>query len=378
MIYFDNAATSFHKPDEVYEAVISAMKTAGNSGRGVNDASLSASRILANTRNKLKTMFHAPSSKNVIFTSGATESLNTAILGLIEDNDHVVTSEVEHNSVLRPLNVLKRKGIKVSYAKSTPSGEITLESIVKELRDDTVVVVLTHASNVLGTINDIEKIGTYLRERNINFIVDASQTAGLYDIDMEKMGISALCFSGHKYMMGAQGIGVLVLNEGIRPKPLKHGGTGVDSYSEYMPDYYPEGLEAGTINLSGVASIQAGLDYIEQYTKFKIKAETGVLVNKFIEFLSSNSHCILYGGRDYLHRTAVVPFNIVGVDSNKVSDILFSRYQISVRAGAHCAPRCHEFLGTVDSGVVRVSFSHFNTAEEVDVLIKALRGIIGE
>ncbi len=378
MIYFDNAATSYHKPEKVYDAVIAAMKTAGNSARGVNEASLSASRILLSVRNKIKNQFNAFSASNVIFTSGATESLNMAIFGLVKDKSNVVTSVLEHNSVLRPLYALSDKQLRVSYVKPQLSGEIRLEDLQELVNENTDVVILTHASNVLGRVNDIEKIGAYLKQRDILFIVDASQTAGLYDIDMQKMNISALCFSAHKYIMGAQGAGVLILNEGVHMKPLKYGGTGTDSYSKNMPTVYPEALEAGTVNLSGIASMGAGLDYIEEYGRQNIKDDTDKLVKKLVDYLASNDRYIIYGTDDYDNRTAVVPFNIIGMDSNKISDMLFSKHQICVRSGAHCAPLCHEFLQTVNSGIVRVSFSHFNTEQEVDILIKALEEIIGE
>ncbi len=378
MIYLDNAATSYHKPKIVYDAVVNAMKVGGNSGRGVNSASLSAGRILAEGRNKIKAKFNIPSAKNVIFTSGATESLNMAIFGLLKERDHVVTSVLEHNSVLRPLYALQHKGLKISYVPANQRGEITQEAVMSALQKNTKAVVITHASNVLGRINDIQEMGRILKEKGIYFIVDASQTAGLYDINLEKMNISALCFSAHKYIMGPQGIGVLALNEGVVLESFKYGGTGIQSYSKTMPDFYPEGLEAGTLNLPGVAGLLAGLDYIENRSSQWIKDKTEGLVDCLVSYLRTNRRYVLYGGDDYQNRTAVVPFNIQGIDSNRVSDLLFSKYQISIRSGAHCAPLCHKFLGTIDTGIIRVSFSHFNTEAEVRKLMESLEEIIDE
>ena len=373
MIYLDHAATSFHKPLEVVGAICRAMRETGNGGRGAHGASLEASRLLYQTRVKISRLFHVGDPSRVVFTSNATESLNMAIQGLLKPGDHCITSSLEHNSVLRPLYLMENRGIRLTKVFADANGVTEAADIEDEVCVNTKAVVLTHASNVIGNVRDIEKIGEICRAKGLLFILDAAQTAGLLPIDMEKAGVSALCCSGHKSLLGPQGTGLLCLAEGVCPETFKAGGTGVDSFSRAMPLVLPEALEAGTLNTHGIAGLLAACDYLESYGQERLFEEATVLARKFIAGVKDLSGVVIYGDLHAEVRTPVVALNLRDINSGEVADELFQRFGIATRAGAHCAPGVHETFGTVDQGMVRFSFSHFNTDDEVEQAILALK-----
>lgn len=378
MIYFDNAATTKNKPAEVIDAVVNAMKSFGNSSRGVYEESLSADRIVFETRKKIAKMFNVGNSRQVVFTKNATESLNIAINGLFLKNDHIITSVSEHNSVLRPLHYLKEKGVEVSYIGVSEKGVLNFEEIRSLIKANTKAIVLTHASNVTGNITDLKKYGDFCRENNLLFVVDASQTAGAFDIDMKEMNIDVLCFTGHKSMLGPQGTGVLCVREEVYIRPFIVGGSGTHSYDELQPDKMPTRLEAGTLNSHGIAGLHASIDYllknkIENLTKRALE-----LSRKFYDGVSKFPEVTVYGDFETEFRAPIVSLNISDMDSSEVSSMLYEEYKISTRPGAHCAPLIHKALGTVEQGMVRFSFSHSNTFDEVELAINAIKKIIDD
>lgn len=373
MIYLDHAATSFHKPPEVAEAVYHAILNTGNSGRGVHGASLDASRLIYKTREKLSQLFNVGDSARVVFTSNATESLNIAIQGLLKSGDHCITTALEHNSVLRPLYLMEKQGVRLTVVGTDKKGCIDISQIEAAICKESKVIVITHASNVLGNVTEIEQIGKLCRQYGLLLISDASQTAGLIPIDMQKLGISVLCCSGHKSLLGPQGIGLLCLAEGAIPNPLKVGGTGMDSFSHTMDLPLPTRLEAGTLNTHGIAGLSAACDYLNHYGQLQILEEATVLAKRFIAGIQDVPGIALYGDLDAIVRTPVVALNIRDMDSAEIADELFYRFNIATRAGAHCAPLVHKAFQTEEQGMVRFSFSHFNTQDEVDQAIQALR-----
>ena len=372
MIYLDHAATSFHKPPEVAEAVYNALMGTGNSGRGAHGASLEASRLVYKTREKVSHLFHVGNPSRVVFTSNATESLNIAIQGLLKAGDHCITTSLEHNSVLRPLYLMEERGVHLTVVPADKKGCIKASDIEAKICPETKAILLTHASNVIGNVLDIEAIGKISKKHGLLFILDASQTAGLLPIDMKNIGISALCCSGHKSILGPQGTGLLCLADGVKPYSLKVGGTGVDSFSHTMPQSLPEALEAGTLNTHGLAGLLAACDYLNKYGQLRIYREATDLANRFKEGIKSLPGVTLYGDFEATVRTPVVTLNLRDIDSGEIADELFQRFGIATRAGAHCAPEVHRTFGTLEQGMVRFSFSHFNTKDEVDDAIRAL------
>ena len=372
MIYLDNAATTMKKPDVVIQAVTEALCTMGNAGRGGHDASLDASRIIYDTRERLAQFFHADSPKQVVFTMNSTESLNIAIKGILEKGDHVITTALEHNSVLRPLYEMEEKGVELTIIPADRQGCIDYADFEKNIRENTKAIICTNGSNLTGNLIDLKKVGEITKKYRILFVVDASQTAGAVPIDMETMNIDILCFTGHKGLMAPQGTGGLCIREGVEIRPFKVGGSGVHSYDKEQPSPYPTRLEAGTLNSHGIAGLSAALDYLNEVGVEAIQEKETALMRRFYEGVSGIDGVTVYGDFDS-ERTAVVTLNIWDEDSSYVSDVLFEDYGISTRPGAHCAPRMHEALGTTEQGAVRFSFSWFNTEEEVDEAVKAVR-----
>jgi cysteine desulfurase family protein len=373
MIYLDNAATSYHKPKTVAEAVYRALLGTGSSGRGAHEASLEAGRIIYKTREAIASMFHAGDPTRVVLTSNATESLNMVIQGLFGPGDHCITTAMEHNSVLRPLYLMAGRQVAYTVLPLDEKGRLDPNRIEAAVRKNTKAVIMTHASNVTGNVNDLQSIHEICRKYQLKLILDASQTVGLLPIDMQLLGISALCCSGHKGLMGPQGTGVLVLGEGCNPAPLKVGGTGVDSFSQGMPSCLPEALEAGTGNIHGMAGLLAACEYIEEYGLSNIYQRARELGKTFVEGVKQLPGVRLYGDYEAALRVPVVSLNIREIDSGEVADELFQRFHIATRAGAHCAPLLHEAMGTREQGMVRFSFSHWNTPEEVQEAIAAMR-----
>ena len=373
MIYLDNAATTFHKPPEVEKAVIEAFHTMGNAGRGAHSATLDASRVIYQTRQKLAALFNVEDAARIAFTCNATEALNIAIQGLFTKGDHVITTECEHNSVLRPLYLMEKEGVKLSIIPADEKGNIQYEQLEDVYCQDTKAVVITHASNLTGNVTDMSKITAFTQKHNLLLIVDASQTAGILPIDVKKMGIDVLCFTGHKGLLGPQGTGGIYVREGINIRPLKVGGSGILSYSKDHPDVMPTALEAGTLNGHGIAGLNAALSYIEKIGVEEIHRREMELADRFLAGIENISNVKVYGDFETSRRVATIAINIGDYDSASVSDWLFEDYGIAVRPGAHCAPLMHKALGTTSQGAVRFSFSHFNTTEEVDKAIAAVR-----
>ena len=374
MIYLDNAATTVQKPSCVADAVVNAMGNLGNSGRGVHGTSLTASRVIYDTRAALAALFNAPSPARVAFTSNSTEALNTALLGLFTAGDHVISTDLEHNSVLRPLYLLQQQGVAVDFIPADTQGQIHYEDFEKLLRPNTRAIVCTHASNLTGDTLDIARIGKFAHEHGLLFVVDASQTAGALPIDMKQMHIDVLCFTGHKSLMGPQGTGGLCVAEGVEIHPLKSGGTGVQTYLPHQPVEMPTHLEAGTLNGHGIAGLGAALNFINSVGIEAIHNHETSLMQRFHEGVRNLEGVAIYGDftRD---RAPIVTLNIGDIPSGEVADILSGEFSIATRAGAHCAPRLHTALGTVEQGAVRFSFGYYNTVEDVDAAIAAVRSI---
>ena len=372
-IYFDNAATTLKKPDCVMNAVTEALKNLGNSSRGAYEASMDASRLIYDTRVQLAALFHAGEPRQTAFTSNSTEALNTAILGLLQGSGHVITTVMEHNSVLRPLYRLETMGTELSFLSCGERGELHCEGLEAALRPDTGAVVCTHASNLTGNSVDLKRIGNFCREHNLLFIVDASQTAGTLEIDMQAMNIDVLCFTGHKGLLGPQGTGGICVGDGIRIRPLKAGGSGVHTYLKEHPGDMPTALEAGTLNGHGIAGLHAALGFIKETGVETIHRREAELMRRFYDGVVQIPGVRVYGDFTSDERAAIVALNIGDYDSSEVSDELAVTYGISTRPGAHCAPLMHEALGTREQGAVRFSFSHFNTVQEVDLAAAALR-----
>lgn len=378
MIYFDNAATSLRKPDTVADAVYAAIKSMGNCGRGSYSASLEAGRTIYATREVLAQLFHIQDPSRIAFTSNATESLNIAIKGLLHEGDHVITTELEHNSVLRPLYEAELIGVELTILPSDLMGCIQVEDIQKSIKKNTKMVICTHSSNLTGNVLDIQRIGTICEETNVLFVVDASQTAGVFPIDVEKQKIDVLCFTGHKGLFGPQGTGGIYMRDGIVVTPLKTGGSGFMTFSKTHPSMMPECLEAGTLNGHGIAGLHAGVSYILEKGTEQIRRKEQKLMWQFYEGIKEISNLKIYGDFTNKERAAIVSFNIGEYDSSEVSDQLAEEYGIYTRAGGHCTPLLHEALGTREQGAVRFSFSHFNTEEEVNIAIHAVKELAME
>ena len=375
MIYLDNAATTQRKPQQVLDAVVQAMTTMGNASRGAHGSALEAARAVYNTRAKLAKLSGCSRADHVVFTSNSTEALNIAIRGTLNPGDHVISTDLEHNSVLRPLYLLEETGvISLDFVPANRQGQVDYADFERLLKPNTRAIVCTHASNLTGELLDIRRIGAFAKQKGLLLIVDASQTAGCVPIDMEAMGVDILCFTGHKGLYGPQGTGGLCIREGVEIRPFKVGGSGVQSYNPHQPEEYPTRLEAGTLNSHGIMGLSAALDFL---------AETGIpaiadyehdLMYRFYNGVKDIPGVTVYGDFTPGHnRTAVVALNIRDYDSSAVSDELAMGFDIATRPGAHCAPRMHRALGTQEQGAVRFSFSWFNTAVEVDEAIAAVK-----
>ena len=378
MIYFDNAATTMRKPDCVIDAVTRAMRSLGNSGRGVHSGALSASRIIYDTRVALAQLFGAESPERIAFTANSTQALNIAIKGVLNPGDHVITTALEHNSVLRPLYELEDRGVELTILPADSLGNIRYEDFEKELRPNTKAIVTTHGSNLTGNLLDIGAIGAIAKKQGLIYIVDASQTAGVFDMDVQKMNVDILCFTGHKGLLGPQGTGGLYVREGVEIRPLLSGGSGVQTYLRSHPPQMPTALEAGTLNGHGIAGLGAAVRYIQETGMDVIRAKEQELMWDFYSQVQQIPGITVYGDFSTPNRCAIVSLNVRDYDSGEVSDALSSQYGIATRPGAHCAPLMHKALGTVEQGAVRFSFSHYNTKEEIMIAVSALRELAQE
>lgn len=378
MIYFDNAATTLQKPECVLRAVIEAMGTFGNPGRGVHEPALAASRAVYETRCALAQLFHGENPANIAFTANATAALNIAIKGTLNPGDHVITTAMEHNSVLRPLYELEVQGVELTILPADDRGRIDYNAISAAIRDNTRAIVCTHGSNLTGNLLDIGKIGAIAKAHGLLFVVDASQTAGVFPIDVQKMGIDILSFTGHKGLLGPQGTGGLYVREGVDVRPLLTGGSGVQSHSKTHPAQMPTALESGTLNAHGLAGLNAGVRWLLETGIDTLRQKELDLMWAFYEGVREIPEITVYGDFSARERCPIVSLNVRDYDSSQVSDALFSQYGIATRPGAHCAPLMHDALGTGSRGGVRFSFSHYNTMEEIKIAIAALREIARE
>ena len=368
LIYADYAATHITKPDCVKDAVINALSL-GNSGRGVNKSSLDAARKIYEVRSKVDQFFDGYGPEQVVFTSGVTESLNTVIKGILNNGDHVITTFMEHNSVLRPLYEMEQQGVRLTI--TAPE----VHHIEQAINEDTKMIVMTHASNVTGEMFDIRSVGKLCKEKGSLFVVDTAQSAGVIPISMKEDHIDVLCFTGHKGLMGPQGIGGICIRKGVKIRPLKTGGTGILSFSKTQPKALPQALEAGTLNGIGIAGLGAAIDYINTYGIDKIREQEKNLIETFYKNIGKIKGIKIYHENtfDFTKQTAICSINLENYDSGSVSDELMERFHIQTRSGAHCAPLVHEHFGTIGQGMVRFSFGHETTMEEIDQIIYAVK-----
>ena len=375
LIYLDNAATTLHKPPQVAEAVKQAILTAGNAARGAHGASMQASRTVFETRQKLARLLGCPQADHVVFTANSTMALNIAITGILSPGDHAISTDLEHNSVLRPLYALHEQGVALSFVPADKQGRVRYEDFASLFRPNTKAVICTHASNLTGNMLDLACIAAMAHEHGALLVVDASQTAGAVPIDMTAMGVDVLCFTGHKGLMGPQGTGGLCIRPGVEIRPLLRGGSGVHSFDRQQPAAYPTRLEAGTLNSHGIAGLDAAVDYLLSEGVAAIEKREQALMRRFYENVCDIDGVQVYGDFTAPQRAAIVALNIRDYDSAEIADVLFADYGIATRPGAHCAPRMHQALGTVRQGAVRFSFSVFNTEDEGDAAIQAGREI---
>ncbi len=372
----DNAATSYPKPDAVIQAMTDYMTNIGaSSGRSGHRLSTEAGRIVYETREAVAELFNVPDPLRIVFCCNVTEALNLAIRGLLQPGDNVITSSIEHNSVMRPLRALEAEGVELTVVECSQHGFLNPQDVQKAIKKNTKLIVLNHASNVVGSILSIAEVGSIARENNIIFLVDAAQTAGAYPINVEEMKIDLLAFTGHKAMFGPQGTGGLCIREGIELKPLKWGGTGSRSEEEYQPDFLPDKHESGTMNIVGLAGLGAGVRFVLSEGVSAIREKEKKLTKKLMDGLSDIDNVTVYGRMDVDRQVGLVSFNINGLMPSEVGFQLDEEYEIMCRVGLHCAPAAHKTISTFPTGTVRLSISHFTTEEEIQETIKAVAEI---
>lgn len=375
MIYLDNAATTFPKPKSVYEEVIKCMETyAANPGRGSHNMAIQASSKIMEARQEISKLFNIPNALNLVFTSNATEALNIAIKGTLRRGDHVISTVIEHNSVLRPLNYLSKKGVQMTLLGVNEYGYLDIGALKKEIKKNTKLIIINHVSNVLGTIQNIREIGKLAKEHGIMFMVDASQSAGTIAIDVQKDNIDLLAFPGHKGLFGPQGTGGIYIKEGINVENFKDGGTGSNSNSMTQPDFLPDRFESGTLNTPGIAGLCEGIKFIKKVGRRNIQKHEESLVEYLLKEIKKLPYVKLYGIPTAENRGAVVSINIEGVDSSQAGYLL-NKSGIAVRTGYHCAPLIHGIIGTINKGTVRISPGYFNTFEDIESIITAIKDI---
>ncbi|MDO4870123.1 MAG: aminotransferase class V-fold PLP-dependent enzyme [Bacillota bacterium] len=375
MLYLDNAATSWPKPEAVYDAVTDAVRRGGNPGRSNSEKARAAAGDMSDARAVLAQLFHISDPARIVFAMNATDAINLGLQGMLKPGDHVITSQMEHNAVTRPLAYLEDAGVRVTKVETDPVKGVSLDGIRQAICSETRLVVMSHASNVTGTLNPIEDIGGICREAGIPFMVDASQSAGAIPIDVAKMNIDLLAFPGHKSLLGPTGTGALYVSETVSPRPLRSGGTGVFSEVRLQPEQLPYYYEAGTQNTVGISGLCAGVRYILERSVSSIYHEEQQMLQYLIDGLTAISGVTVYGPLTS-PRAAAVSFNIDGMDCADVAMILETYYDISVRSGLQCAPDTHKMLGTFDlGGTVRVSPGLFTTEEEIDTFIHAIKEI---
>lgn len=377
MIYLDNAATSFPKPERVYDEINKCMREyCANPGRGGHAMSICSGRAVMEAREVVCDFFGISDVMQLSFTKNATEALNIAIKGYLNPGDHVITTSMEHNSVIRPLKTLERdSGVFVSIIKGNEFGEINPADIKKQIRPNTKLIVTTLSSNVNGIILPVKEIGSIAKETGVAYLLDASQGAGTIKIDVGEMNIDMLAFPGHKSLLGPQGTGGLYVKEGVKLKSIFQGGTGSNSENLYQPEIMPDLLESGTLNTPGIIGLRYGIDFINSFGIENIKSYKYLLIKKLHEGIEGLAGIEIYSKNDMDNNSGIVAFNFNEVDSTEVSYVLDRAFQIATRAGLHCAPLAHETLGTLKKGIVRLSIGCFNTIDEIDFTINSIKEI---
>lgn len=378
MIYLDNAATSHPKPESVYEAVDYAVRhVSANPGRSGHSMAIAADRLIYEARETVARLFGIRHPERIIFTPNATSALNLAMKGLVRPGAHCITTTMEHNSVTRPLRFLAGAGAEVDKVQTSPEGVLDPSDIAAAIKENTKLVVMTHASNVIGTITPVAEVTKLAHARGVPVLLDAAQTAGAVPIDVEAMGIDLLACPGHKCLFGPQGTGFLYISPDIDLRPILFGGTGSRSDMELMPEFLPDRFEAGTLNTPGIAGLSAGVTYVMERGVDSIRAHESALVGRLIDGLSSIPCVHVYGVRDANLRASVVSFNVDGLDSAEVGNRLAFDHDIAVRVGIHCAPDAHKTMGSFPGGAARMSPGLFNTEAEIDAAVDAVREIAG-
>ena len=377
MIYLDNAATSWPKPEIVYLTMDEYLRTkGGNPGRGSHSLAIAARDTVEETRMLLSRLFNAPEVKRVIFTLNCTDALNLGLKGLLKTGDHVITDSISHNSVARPLNKLEKLGVTVTrLPPSADMGVVSPQDIEEAITQDTKLVVITHASNVTGTIQPIDRYGVITRKHNLIFMVDAAQTAGNYTIDVQKSNIDLLAFSGHKGLLGPTGTGALYVGERVNLDSSREGGTGSFSENEEQPETLPDKYESGTQNGVGIAGLGAGIKFIREEGMDQIREHEEHLTDILIRDLRQIPGVTLYVAKNGVKQAPVVSFNVKGLEPGEVGTILDQSFDIKVRTGLHCAPAAHRTIGTFPKGTVRLSPGYFNTLEEIGLTVSAIERI---
>lgn len=378
-IYFDNGSTSFPKAPGVGDAIRDIIEHgAYNINRGGYEGAYEVADMVLTTREQLCRLFHFSESRNVVFTPSITYSLNYVIKGLLKPGDHVIVSSMEHNGMMRPLVQMAHQGVTFDAAQANRDGVLDPQKVEDLIRPNTRAVMMLHASNLCGTMLPIQQVGEICARHGLIFVVDTAQTAGVFPIDMEKMHIDALCFTGHKGLRGPQGVGGMLLRDELcsQMTPLISGGTGSRSDSEEVPDFMPDRFESGTMNLPGIAGLHRALTYLEEYGMENIARQELAICQRFIDGALTLPDTRVVGKLDTQDRAAIVSLDFQKMDNAEVSFLLDNQYGVMTRCGLHCAPRAHKSLGTFPQGTVRFSFSHHNTPEEVDTCIEGLRKIL--
>ncbi|SFI22124.1 cysteine desulfurase family protein [Tindallia magadiensis] len=374
MVYLDNAATSYPKPKTVIEAVLRQMESVGgNPGRSEHQGGLAASRVMYETRHTLATLLGVADPLRIIFTSNATDSLNLAIKGTLKPGDHVITTSMEHNSVLRPLEALKESGVEVKILEADTKGMVQAKDFEEALQPNTKMLIVTHCSNVTGTIQPVEAIIALARRKGILSLVDASQSTGSIDYNIHQMDPDLLAAPGHKGLLGPQGTGFLYLKEGVLLQEMKQGGTGSQSENLHQPITVPDRYESGTQNAHGLAGLQAGVDFLLKETISAVQEKERNHIQRLKEGLSVIKGVKLYGPEDVRQQGAVQLFTLRDLDQTQLNYLLDQLYGISARAGLHCAPLAHKTLGTYPAGAIRFSPGYFTTREEIDQALAAVQ-----
>lgn len=379
MIYLDNAATSFPKPERVYIEMDRCMRQYGaNPGRSGHRLALEAGRAIFRTRERLCRLFNIENPMRIVFTSNATESLNLGIKGLLKTGDHVITTSMEHNSVARPLTTLGERGVSTTFVRCDSKGFLNPKDIENALRPNTALIIMTHASNVTGTLMPVKEVGAIAKREGVRFMVDAAQTAGAYDIDVKGMNIDMLAFPGHKGLMGPQGTGGLYISEGLEVLQMKEGGTGSSSGELSQPSVVPDRYESGTPNTVGIVGLGEGIGFILEKGQDAIRKHEEELTGMLLEGFAQIKGVRVYGPADPKLQAGVVSINIGEGDPGEISYILDRSYDIAIRSGLHCSPLAHKTIGTFEQGTLRFSIGFFNTREDIEAAVRAVEEIASE